>query len=218
MTRSTHWTSAERALEYLSRADRIPHRTEGEAVLLELVPRTATRILDLGTGNGRLLGLLLLDRPQAAGVAADFSPTMLAAARDRFADQPSITVVEHDLNAPLPAWGRFDAVVSSFAIHHLPDARKRSLYTEIFNCLEPGGIFANLEHVAPISPRWHAHFLAALGYTPDQEDPDNILLDTATQLRWLQELGFQEVDCYWKWLEMALLVGFKPESSASMST
>lgn len=211
MTPSTHWTSAERALEYLSRADGLPHRTEGEAVLLELVPRTATRILDLGTGNGRLLGLLLLERPQAAGVAADFSPTMLAAARDRFADQPSITVVEHDLNAPLPVWGSFDAVVSSFAIHHLPDARKRSLYAEIFNSLEPGGLFANLEHVAPVSPRWHAHFLAALGYTPDQEDPDNILLDTATQLRWLQELGFQEVDCYWKWLEMALLVGFKPE-------
>ncbi|NJO21362.1 MAG: hypothetical protein HC838_16835 [Spirulinaceae cyanobacterium RM2_2_10] len=48
-----------------------------------------------------------------------------------------------------------------------------------------------------------------LGYPPDDDDPSNILLDTETQLRWLRELGFQEVDCYWKWLEMALLVGFK---------
>ncbi len=206
----SNWTSAERALDYLRRADGIPHRAEGEAVLLALVPRTVQRVLDLGTGDGRLLGLLQLERPQLGAVALDFSPPMLAAARDRFAGQEAVTVVEHDLNQPLPDLGDFDAVVSSFAIHHLPDARKRSLYGEIFDRLVPGGVFCNLEHVAPVSPRWHAHFLATLGYTPEQEDPDNILLDAATQLRWFQDWGFQEVDCYWKWLEMALLVGFKP--------
>ncbi len=211
---SNQWTSAQHALNYLSRADSLPHRTEGEAVLLELVPQTAARILDLGTGDGRLLHLLSLDRPQALGVALDFSPTMLAAARERFAGNPQITVSEHNLEEPLPALGSFDAIVSSFAIHHLPDARKRSLYAEIFHHLTPGGVFCNLEHVAPVSPRWHAHFLTSLGYGPDHDDPSNILLDSSTQLHWLRDLGFQEVDCYWKWLEMALLVGFKPPAAA----
>ena len=75
----THeWQSAEHTLAYLRMADRIPHRAEGEAVLLEEVARDATRILDLGSGDGRLLGLLLTWCPSARGVALDFSPPMLA--------------------------------------------------------------------------------------------------------------------------------------------
>ena len=216
MTRSNNaivnrWASAEHALAYLANADAVPHRTEGEAALLELVPRQVRRILDIGTGDGRLLGLLKLDRPHATAVALDFSPTMLRAARERFAGDLSVIIVEHDLDRRLPELGRFDAVVSSFAIHHCVDERKRSLYNEIFELLEPGGIFCNLEHVASPSPEMHLRFLAALGVAPEDEDPSNKLLDAETQLGWLREIGFAHVDCYWKWSELALLVGWKPE-------
>src|SRR3954462_4883176 len=95
------YATAEHALKYLARADRIPHRTEGEAVLLEVIPLTVRRILDLGTGDGRLRGLRRIDRPQSEGVALDFSPTMLKAARERFRGDHRVQVLEHNLDDPL---------------------------------------------------------------------------------------------------------------------
>jgi len=203
------YATAEHALKYLARADGIPHRTEGESVLLDFIPRSAERILDLGTGDGRLLALVLLDRPDARGVAIDSSPTMLSAARDRFQSNGKVEVIEHNLDEPLPSLGRFDAVVSSFAIHHCTDQRKRTLYSEIHQALEPGGVFCNLEHVASATANLHARFLCALAITEADEDPSNKLASVEIQLEWLRQIGFQEVDCYWKWLELALFGGTK---------
>lgn len=197
-------------MAYLRKADTIPHRTEGEAVLLEQVPREVDRLLDLGTGNGRLLALLKVDRPQMSSIAIDFSPTMLAAARQQFANDSTVQIVEHNLDDPLPSLGRFSAVVSSFAIHHLSHDRKRSLYGEVFSLLEPGGIFCNLEHVASPTENLHELFRRAIGVADQPDDPSNQLLGVEPQLQWLRELGFADVDCYWKWLELALLVGHKP--------
>jgi len=204
------WTTAEHVHRYLDRADAFPRRAEGESVLLEHVPRNARRILDLGTGDGRLLALLQSDRPEMLGLGLDLSELMLEAARKRFADDERIELVKHDLAEPLPASGRFDAVVSSMAIHHLEHERKRSLYGEVFELLEPGGVFANFEHVASPTPRMHLAFFAAIGEPLEHEDPSDRLLDVESQLGWLRALGFQDVDCYWKWLEMALLIGVKP--------
>ena len=106
--------------------------------------------------------------------------------------------------------GPFDAVVSSFAIHHCADKRKHALYREIFDVLTPGGAFYNLEHVASPTPTLHAAFLEALGITADQEDRTNRLLALEPQLAWLREIGFREVDCHWKWRELALFGGVRP--------
>lgn len=203
------WSSSEHARDYLGRADQISHRTEGEAALLEFIPATARHILDLGTGDGRLLALVRREHPQTDSVAVDFSPAMLEAARKRFAKDSGINVIAHNLDEPLPALGKFDAVISSFAIHHLIHERKRALYEEVYGMLNPGGVFCNLEHVASPSPRLHEEFLLQIGFTVETEDPSNKLLDFETQLRWLREIGFTEVDCHWKWRELALLVGVR---------
>jgi tRNA (cmo5U34)-methyltransferase len=209
---SSEWVTPEHALRYLAQADDFPRRAEGESVLLEHAPLDARRVLDLGTGDGRLLRLLRMDRPGLPGVGLDFSEPMLDAARERLAGQEGIELVEHDLSRPLPDLGSFDLVVSSFAIHHLEHDRKRALYAEVLDLLEPGGLFMNLEHVASPSERLHEAFFAAIAEPLENEDPSDRTLDAWTQLEWLRQIGFIDVDCHWKWLEMALLAGSKPQS------
>jgi SAM-dependent methyltransferase len=207
------WPSAEHALEYLRRADSIPHRVEGEAALLEFLPSRLQRILDLGSGGGRLLALVKAARPGGQYVALDFSPTMLETLRKLFAAEHHVEIIAHDLDKQLPSLGVFDAIVSSFAIHHLEHARKRALYEEVFALLAPGGVFCNLEHVSSPNAKLHAEFLKAIEY--EEEDPSNKLLDAETQLAWLCEIGFTDVDCHWKWRELALLAGVKPGERTS---
>ncbi len=202
------WSNELHAVQYLERADRIPHRSEGEAALLEWLPRPLARVLDLGTGDGRLLSIVTAACAPKGAVALDFSETMIDRLRRRFVDVPGIRIVAHDLDCPLPTdVGVFDAIVSSFAIHHLSHRRKRVLYEEVYSRLRPGGVFCNLEHVASPTPALHRKFLATLDVRPEDEDPSNKLLDVQAQLDWLDEIGFVEVDCHWKWRELALLVG-----------
>jgi tRNA (cmo5U34)-methyltransferase len=172
-----------------------------------------TNILDLGSGDGRLLTIIGLVHPHPRAVARDFSETMIERLQSHFRDNPLVKVVLHDLNAPLPHLDMmFDAVVSSFAIHHLAHARKRSLYEEVFDRPAPGGAFCNLEHVASAIASLHDQYLEKLGIAPGQEDPSNKLLDVETQLSWLREIGFVDVDCHWKWTELALLAGMTPST------
>jgi SAM-dependent methyltransferase len=208
----SEWQTIEHALAYLARADKLPHRTEGEKVLLDQIPPNTKRVLDLGTGDGRLLALVKLSNPSVEGVALDFSDPMIERAKKRFANDKHVSIVKHDFSLPLPAkqLGCFDAVVSSLAIHHLTHPRKKQLYTEIFNLLNPQGVFCNLEHVFSPTQNLHLKFLATTGLTPETEDRSNELLNFETQLQWLNQIGFIDVDCYWKWLELALLMGFKP--------
>jgi tRNA (cmo5U34)-methyltransferase len=61
----------------------------------------------------------------------------------------------------------------------------------------------------------HHEFLQKLEIPPAEEDPSNKLLDLETQFAWLREIGFRDVDCNWKWRELALLAGTKPAADAS---
>jgi SAM-dependent methyltransferase len=203
------WRDPVQVEEYLGRVGTLPPRLAGEAVLADVLPESPERALDLGCGDGRLAALVLEARPSVTAVlAVDSSPPMLEEARLRFDGDPRVELRRYDLKDPLTGIGRFDVIVSGFAIHHVEDERKQTLLREIAGSLRPGGVFANLEVVRSATPELHATFRAAIGREVD--DPEDRLADVEPQLDWMRAAGLEQVDCLWRWRGFALLVGQVP--------
>jgi tRNA (cmo5U34)-methyltransferase len=203
------WKDEAKVDEYISRVGRLEARAAGERELIEALPTRCERALDLGSGDGRLLQILLEARPEIiAAVGLDNSPPMVRRARDRFANDPRVTIEEHDLGSVLPALGSFDVVVSGFAIHHLPHARKRSLFAEAAARLRPGGAFLNLEVVQCATPELQDEFYERIGRPGG--DPEDVLAGVEEQLVWMRDAGLVQVDCSWRWRGFALLAGAAP--------
>ena len=139
----------------------------------------------------------------------DVSPTLIKALKNEFDNDNFVKIVEQDLDNKLLDFGYFDAIISSFAIHDLKHNKKYSLYEDIYDILNSGGIFCNLEHVLSQSIRQHNKFIESVGVTSAREDRTNRLLSVEKQLQMLRDIGFIEVDCYWKWLVRALLFEYR---------
>lgn len=212
VTSSQEWSDPNKSSYYLNRVKTYPNRSPGEAVLLGSIPETAKRILDIGSGDGRMIKLIkenFRDRLDIEFTALDISPTMLEGLENNFKNDSSVKIIKHDLDNPLPDLDYFDTIVSSFVIHHLRHKRKFSLYEEIYELLNPLGVFCNLEHVASVSARHHIKFFDLMGESLKREEKSDKTLSVEKQLQMLRDIGFVEVDCLWKWYEIALLVGYK---------
>jgi len=197
----------------------------------------AESILDLGCGDGVLGSALLEIYPDARGVFLDFSQEMIRGARKRLSAITSrCTFLEVDYGDPswvagLGVSSSFDIIVSGFSIHHQTDERKKEIYQEIFSLLVDGGLFLNLEHVASSSPEvenlfkeafvdslyeFHKREKEPISREKVAEDyynrPDkeaNILAPVERQCAWLRDIGFADVDCFFKYFEFALFGGRK---------
>ena len=235
------WKQSAVVNRYLSSRVAIPMVPEQIGIMMSILKsrqQPVKNFIDLGCGDGILGATILNEYPSAHGVLADFSEPMLAQAREQLNGFSSQLVFEN-LDYGDPAWvsrmqayGPFDAIVSSYSIHHQPDARKREIYAEIYSLLEPGGWFINIEHIASeaqltvdlfnkhIIDHWYEQEKLKGGTRTYEEiaetfmnrpDKDaNILLSVDTQCNWLRELGYEQVDCYFRIYELAVFGGRRP--------
>jgi len=238
--KDTVWQSASVAQDFLEgMRGAIPQAAEQIDVMLRLIQAAQPQLknfLDIGCGDGVLGRAILNQFPQAQGVLLDFSEPMIEAARKNLHGQ-AVTFVAQDYGAPewihaVQEYAPFEAIVSGFSIHHQPDERKKQLYGEIYHLLKPGGIFINIEHVAPpstwIEDVFSGIFIDSMAaayerqgmvktrevvereYHERPHKDANILAPMEVQCEWLREIGFQHVDCYLKIFERAVFGGIRP--------
>jgi tRNA (cmo5U34)-methyltransferase len=210
--------------------------------ILKTRSKPVETFLDLGCGDGVLGAAILGEYPAAHGVFVDFSEPMLDQARAQLKNYSKQLVFEN-LDYGDSTWvqkvqaeGPFDAIVSGYSIHHQSDLRKHSIYQEIFSLLRSGGWFVNIEHIAPASKittdLFESHY-ASVRFAIEQQKggrrsfaevleeyqtrPDkaaNLLAPAELQCNWLREIGFEEVDCYFRIYELAVIAGRKPEQES----
>ncbi|MCZ7435398.1 class I SAM-dependent methyltransferase [Micromonospora sp. WMMC241] len=180
-------------------------------------------VLDLGAGTGLLSLLLSAAVPGVRLTLVDGAPGMLAVATGHLAARgvPHRTV-HADLTDPLPA-GRYDAVVSALAVHHLDDDGKRALYRRAADALAPDGVFVNAEQVAGPTPAldrrydevWTAR-ITELGSDAEEiaASRERMRYDrpatVVDQCHWLDEAGLVDVDCFFKEWRFAVFGGRRP--------
>ncbi|MDY6781555.1 MAG: class I SAM-dependent methyltransferase [Cyanobacteriota bacterium] len=241
----TIWESEDLSRTYLEGVrGAIPLASEQIDVLLRTIRAAGIEVnsfLDLGCGNGILGGAIAREYPDAKGCFLDLSETMLNAARSQVGEGNHTSFILQDFG--LPDWTNavkkeapFDVIVSGFSIHHQRDRRKQEIYAEIYNLLQPGGLFLNLEHIASRSPWGEQAFnelfvdrlyafhrdrgsdksreeIGREYYSRDDKSA-NILAPVEEQCNWLREIGFIDVDCFMKIFEIALFGGMRSQISS----
>lgn len=226
------WQRAEIAEEFLQTRQRVLPLIDVQEELVRLLferrERDVGTFLDLGSGDGAMSQLMRSVAPEAGAVLVDFSEPMLARAEARLGHGDWQTV-QADLSAA--GWQQnlpvrtFDAVVSSYAIHHLTSERKRALFAEVHSLLAPGGMFVNMDVVriaGPLAGLFDERIAAAHGeiahehaasgaegdtFEDSAEDRPDPLED---QLAWLSDAGFEQVEVHFKWAEGAIFGAVKP--------
>ena len=218
----------------------VPARRRQLASVTTLLPfaaHDAFTVVEIGSGEGILSHTIALAFPRARIVALDGSESMRSATSTRLSFAGDRVIVapfglqESEWRSHLDG---VDAVVSSLVIHHLDEAGKQILYTEIGQRTSDRAALVIADLVAPVTEQagelmaatWDEdvdamaaeHGDPSLGELfrstewnfyryPDPMDQPSPLV---AQLTWIERAGFTALDCFWMEAGHAIFGGYKP--------
>lgn len=177
--------------------------------------------MDIGSGTGLFSSFILNKYPDAKTTLIDISEKMINIAKERFSNLANITYIIDDYTS-YEFDNKFDIIVSSLSIHHLTDIEKKSLYKRIYELLNNGGIFVNADQVLGHTPSLETLYkndwkskVENSGLTEEEIHSayERTKLDKMStleeQLNWLEESGFKDVDCIYKYFNFVVIYGRK---------
>lgn len=234
-----YWERKEKLFKYIDGVRQFfPLAKEQLDVISRIIEKynpLINNFLDLGCGDGFLGRFIHELYPDAHGVFLDGSKEMIERAKQKDLDGRCDFIIQDfgkdDWTNSIITKEKFDLIISGYAIHHIENDKKKRLYNDIYQLLNPNGVFLNLEHVSSPTEKQEELFSDLfddgmmdyqrhIGVEKTKEeikemyhDPQhkklNILTPVEKQCDWLRKIGFKEVDCYMKIFELALFGGVK---------
>ncbi len=199
---------------------RVPYYKEMLAVMVSLLPFTGEQefsVLDLGAGTGTAACLIKQAFPQARITCMDIAPQMLEMSKKKLGGFSGIKYEQADL-AAYKFKEKYDAVVSSLALHHLePDKNKMGFYRRLYEALNPGGIFLNADIILADDEKIQEVYLKKWGEfvisnLPQEDMKENLERYNREdrpnklnlELEWLRKAGFSSADAHFKYYNFAV--------------
>ncbi len=180
------------------------------------------RFLDIGCGEGVLTKLLYDLYPNNTFHLLDGSKIMLKKAKSNIKSKNATfynDTFENFFNSNKNE-NYYDFAFSSLAIHHVEHHKKYELFSNIHTLLKHNGLFINIDVVLPSSSKTESiqfkmwvdcindylinaqrneevgkHNNLPIVYKENGENKPSLLV---SQLKMLDEIGFKDVECYYK--------------------
>eukprot|EP01037_Dinobryon_pediforme_P014787 gene14787-14919_t len=178
-------------------------------------------VLDIGAGTGLFSQFIYQQNPDLHFTLMDISGEMLSVAKERFAGLPNFEYLESDFSNTVIS-KNYDLIISALAIHHLEDEQKVFLYANIYQALNPGGIFINADQVTGRTDWFDDYYksnwretikISGLEQTAIDQAFERVKLDKfatlGAQFRMLETAGFAQTDCIYKSNNFVVFVGIK---------
>jgi ubiquinone/menaquinone biosynthesis C-methylase UbiE len=216
-----------------------PNRAKMASIVCEILPFQKTEslnILDLGVGTGYLTHRIIEAFPNATIVAVDAAELMMEKAKIRLQDHLKQVSFRRstfqELSNKGNSFSHLDAVVSSFAFHHLYREEKLMLFQYIYSILKPGGWFVNCDIFKTANSALETRFrylqysgiqqrirrikheeksieqISSQLAEKEKKDGDHPLL-LSDDLQLLKEAGFHTTECFWKEYREAVYGGIR---------
>lgn len=184
--------------------------------------KSENNVLDLGCGDGIVMHELLKTDNQITATLIDGSEDMVNKAKERLKDFKNIQFVQASFQEILEKniiLQNYDFIVSSLAIHHLTMDEKTALFGTIYSHLKIDGYFLNIDVIlAPSNTleqwylslwkQWISERKSFFGIEGDRYDDiirrykdntDNKPDTLDAQLNALRDIGFKDIDCFYKY-------------------
>jgi len=204
----------------------IPYYEEMINALISSIPfdsDDSIKVIDLGCGTGTISKSLKEKFKNAHVTCLDLADNMLQMAKIKLNQYKDVEYISGDFyNFGFPE--KYEVIISSLALHHLvTDDDKKGFYKKIYNALNQGGVFFNADVVLGSNnylqhlyiDKWKEFMNKSISmeeieekWIPAAEDEDHPakLVD---HLKWLNEIGFRDIDVVWKHYGVAVYGGNK---------